>query len=333
VSLSRCAACLSLVLLAGCGYVGPVLPPSTEIPPPVNDLNAIERGDKIVVTFRTPARTTDGIAIKHFDEIELRAGPAFTPFDYASWAETAKRYPVTAPPPNDPLDPQPIAMKSSLPLEGLLGKHVAVAVRTSSKKGGHFSSWSNRIVLDVLPPLAAPADLKVQASADGISLEWQGVASAKGYRILRQSPTDKTLVEIGNAEQAHFLDTSSQFDVPYVYRVVALNGAQESEPLDSPQPFTAIDTFAPTVPSRVTALAGPESIELSWQRSPETDLAGYFVYRSINDGAYVRQGDMVNLPAYSDHAVEHGKTYRYQISAVDKKNNESARSAASEIAF
>jgi fibronectin type 3 domain-containing protein len=83
----------------------------------------------------------------------------------------------------------------------------------------------------------------------------------------------------------------------------------------------------------VTALAGPESIEVSWQRSPEADLAGYYIYRSVNSGPYEKQGGTVTLPAFSDPKVEHGKTYLYQISAVDKKNNESAKSVATSVAF
>ena len=36
-------------------------------------------------------------------------------------------------------------------------------------------------------------------------------------------------------------------------------------------------------------------------------------------------GDLVETPAYSDHAVESGKRYRYAVSAVDQLGNESAR--------
>jgi hypothetical protein len=324
--------CLQLILLLGCGYPGPVLPPSPEIPPPVGDLAAVERGDKIIITFRTPARTTDNVPIKHFNGIDLRVGPALAPFDFESWAATAKQYPVEPPPPGDPVDPQPIAMTESISLEGLIGKHVAIAVRTSIKRGDHFSSWSNRVVFDVTSPLNPPADLNPKASAAGVVLDWQGVASAKAYRILRQAPIDKAPVEIGNADQAHYVDTTSQFDVPYSYEVVALNGNSESLPSEL-KPITPIDKFAPTVPSRLTALTGPESVELSWQRSPETDVAGYYVYRAVNDGPFQRQGDLVNLPAFSDRKVEHGKTYRYQISSVDKSNNESDRSAVTQITF
>jgi hypothetical protein len=319
------------MLLLGCGYPGPVLPPSPEIPPPVGDLTAVERGDQIVITFHTPPRTTDNVPIKRFRELELRIGPELLPFDFESWAQTAKQYPIEPPGPGDPVDPQPIAMTKSIPLEGLLGKHVVVAVRTSIKHE-HFSSWSNRVVLDVTAPLSPPAHLDLQPSAEGVVLDWQPVDSATVYQILRQAPVDKTPVNIGEAAKAHYVDTTAQFDVPYSYEVIALSGKSES----LPSPLTAItpkDTFPPTVPMRITALAGPESIELSWQRSPEADLAGYYVYRSVNGGAFERQGDAVNLPAFSDRKVEHGKTYRYQVSSVDKSSNESARSSVIELAF
>jgi hypothetical protein len=42
---------------------------------------------------------------------------------------------------------------------------------------------------------------------------------------------------------------------------------------------------------------------------------------------------MLTVPTFSDHQVEHGKTYRYEISAIDQKNNESAKSAAAQVAF
>jgi fibronectin type 3 domain-containing protein len=39
------------------------------------------------------------------------------------------------------------------------------------------------------------------------------------------------------------------------------------------------------------------------------------------------------LPTYSDRNVQHGKTYRYAVSAVDQKNNESAKSMVAEVAY
>jgi fibronectin type 3 domain-containing protein len=48
----------------------------------------------------------------------------------------------------------------------------------------------------------------------------------------------------------------------------------------------------------------------------------------------VQQGDLVNLPTFSDHKVGHGKSYRYEIGAIDQKGNLSAKSApTASIAF
>jgi fibronectin type 3 domain-containing protein len=77
----------------------------------------------------------------------------------------------------------------------------------------------------------------------------------------------------------------------------------------------------------VRTIAAAGSVELTWERNTEADLAGYRVYRATGDGAFEKLDD-VQVPAYSDRKVEAGKTYRYALSAVDQAGNESARSAA-----
>ncbi len=320
-----------LLLLSSCGYVGPIVPPSPEIPAAVKDLVAVERGNKIEVFFRTPPRTTDNLAIKKFSAIDLRIGPDVVPFDFAAWANGATAFPLPPPPPGDALDPKPLPITGSLPIEGLLGKHVTVAVRTAVKAGDHYSSWSNRIVLDIVEPVKTPTDLKIAASASGVVLDWDAVDAADQYRILRQA-AGEPLTEVGRTDKPHFVDETSQFDTPYTYAVVALHGGAESLPAKL-EPFTSIDKFAPSIPTGVTALAGPESIEVSWQRSPEADTAGYLIYRSVDGGPFEKLPDMSNLSAFSDRKVEHGRTYRYQITAIDQKKNESERSAIVEVPF
>ena len=87
---------LGFLLSAGCGYVGPVLPPSPELPTAVVGLIAIQRGGDILVAFQTPARTTDSLPVKGFYSIDLRVGPEVppSPFDYNRWAASARQYPV-----------------------------------------------------------------------------------------------------------------------------------------------------------------------------------------------------------------------------------------------
>jgi hypothetical protein len=331
VRVAALATLIPILLLLNCGYVGPVVPPSPQLPNPVTDLTVVERGDQIVVSFSTPPRTTDNLPIKQFSTIDLRVGPTVTPFDFDRWSASAKRYEVAPPEPNDPDNPRPNAMSKSIPVPEWVGKRVAVAVRTAVKRKDHYSPWSNRAVLQVIPPLTPPA-IKLQSTAQGVRITWATEGERIEYRVFRQGPGDTAPLEIGTSGKPEYLDTTSQYDTRYEYSVVAAEGQAESLPSESVA-VTPIDIFPPSVPAGVTALVTPEGIELSWQRSPESDLKGYYVYRSVSGGSFVRQNGLINLPTYSDRDVKHGDTYRYEITAVDQKNNESDKSAAAEAAF
>ncbi len=138
--------------------------------------------------------------------------------------------------------------------------------------------------------------------------------------------------EIGNDRNAAFC--RHDFSVRHLrIRIESSPFKSGAESLPSELPIHTPSIRSRRLYPRRRRLAGPESIEVSWQRSPEADTAGYYVYRSVDGGAFERLGDKVTLPAFSDRKVEHGKTYRYQISAVDQKKNESDRSAVVEVRF
>ncbi len=307
------------------------MPPSPELPNPVTDLAVVERGDNLIITFDTPPRTTDALAIKSFSTIDLRIGPAVTPFDFDRWAASARKYELPIPGPNDPDDPKPKPISKSVPVSDWQGQRIAVAVRTAVKKTDHFSQWSNRVALEVIPPLKAPV-ITVQGTKDGYKLTWAEEQPGLHYQVWRQGPHQNAPVQIGTAEKPEYVDTTSQWDTPYIYTVVAQQDLAESLPSNA-VPANEPDTFAPSVPASITALAGPDTIEVSWSRSPESDLKGYYLYRSVNGSPLTRVGDLLSLPTYSDHNVEHGKTYRYAVSSVDQKNNESEKSSIAEVTF
>jgi len=322
---------VTLLLSGSCGYVGPIVPPSPQLPNPITNLTAVERGDRILVSFTTPPRTTDNLAIKRFSEIQLRIGPAITPFDFVRWSAAAKQYLLPLPPQNNPDAPRSFERSDSIPVSDWQGQRVAIAVRTAVKKEGHYSSWSNVVRLTVIPPLEPPA-IEAEATAEGIKLKLPEMAGGMVYRVFRQSPSDKAPLEIGTARKPEYVDSTSQYDIPYKYSAVAVKGGAESLP-SKPFPITAVDKFPPKIPASITALGAVSSVEVSWERSPDTDLKGYYLYRSVDGGPFERQGGLVTLPTYSDHKVEHGKTYRYAVTAIDQKNNESARSAVTEVVY
>jgi fibronectin type 3 domain-containing protein len=70
-------------------------------------------------------------------------------------------------------------------------------------------------------------------------------------------------------------------------------------------------------------------VDLSWSINVETDLAGYRVYRSEQEGTPGQSvtPDLLLSPAYRDNSVQPGRRYWYSVTSVDRSGNESAPSA------
>lgn len=297
-----------LVLCGGCGYIGPVVPPSPMIPAAVTDLAVTEVGEQLEITFTPPSRTTDSAEIKRFTSFDLHV--------------------------NDQKYDVPVSMKPvhfAIPATDWVGKDITVELRTSGKSERHFSAWSNPVKLKVIPPLKAP-DVTITATVQGYSLSWPDEGAGVQYDVLRKGATESKFVQIGTSDVAHYVDGTAQWGTPYRYEVMAHTATAES-PIATTKEVNVPDTFPPAVPVGVAGATTADSVELSWDRNTESDLKGYYVYRAGDDGKFVKVGELTVLPAYSDHAVEHGKTYQYEVSAIDQSNNESARSAPVSIAF
>jgi hypothetical protein len=136
------------------------------------------------------------------------------------------------------------------------------------------------------------------------------------------------------------LDTTAVAGEAYRYsaerrRAVTLGG-QRLEMRSDVSPalgFVLRDTFPPPVPSDLSAAAfaeqGVRSVDLIWQPVEDAGLRGYVVYRAKmgSDGAMGARVRLtavpVGLPAFHDKGVAAG-AYRYAVTAVDLKGNESA---------
>ncbi|MGA9628312.1 MAG: hypothetical protein WBQ65_27815 [Bryobacteraceae bacterium] len=306
------------LLTGGCGYTGDALPPLANIPARVNDLAAIERGDRIMVQFTVPPRTTEGVAIKTPLKLDLRIGTAEPPFNQEVWA--ARATPVAAGPVDNGV------ARYEIPVAAWTGKEATLAVRVLSARGKTMG-WSNFVNLPVVAPPERPAEVRAEATADGVRLTWR--ARGDSFRIYRRSGSEG-FAPVANVPQPTWTDSGAEFGKHYVYQVQTMvklpNNTEAQSDVSEEAGITPEDRFPPAVPAGLNAATAPNSIELSWDGDTEPDLAGYRVYRSTGAGPFEKIGEMVTIPSYSDRAVEHGKTYRYAVSAIDKTGNESARS-------
>ena len=73
-------------------------------------------------------------------------------------------------------------------------------------------------------------------------------------------------------------------------------------------------------------------VDLNWNASSSTDVAGYNVYRSPNGANWKRiNGSLVPSTIYSDSTVANGSTYYYAATAVDTSGHQSNKTSPVEV--
>ena len=308
-----------VALLAGCAYVRPAKPPTLGIPLKIMALSAVERGSDLVVDFLPPTGTTDSAVLKTVTQFDLRAGP-----EGPNWEATARRIEVPA------AVSGPVHVQT--PAAPWVGQSIELRVRAAGKHG-RLGNWSDAVRFNVIPPLAKPA-LKVEEVPHAVRLSWPA-SSGADFRVYRLVPPETEPTLVATVKTPEYIDNQIQYGKAYVYSIQAavVSGNSEAQSETSDRISIAPEgRFPPPVPDGLAAIAGVSSIELSWNPDNDTDLGGYYVYRSINGGPFARIGDLLTTPAYSDRAIETGKHYRYQVSAVSLRGKESAAATIVEMA-
>jgi len=355
----------AILLVAGCGAPGEPVPPSPPIPVAVTDLAAHQSGDGVELAFTLPAKSKSGEKLTSTPAVEIHRGalksdgkpdlqsfrvvytiPGALVGNYISSGHVHF---------TDPISPTETKTHP--------GSTAAYLIRTrlSPKRS---SGDSNIAAARVFPVPQAISAVHVQVTETSINLDWPAptqtsagdpVPSISGYRIYRgeidphtapPGAKDLALMQwispvtlLGPSPTNTFSDTQFDFGKTYVYVVRTVIAAQEIEiESDNSEPTTiaVLDTFPPATPQGLVAAvllgAAPQTfvVDLSWSINLETDLAGYRVYRSEQEGArgQLITPDLLPVPSVRDTSVESGHSYWYTVTAVDRAGNESAPSSS-----
>ena len=213
------------------------------------------------IDFTPPALTDDNAKIKRLSAIDLRAGE-----DDPRWDSTSKA--IEAPAAGARSGARESAGR------GLGGQRHRAA--------GSFGGQS-RPVLRVVERGAPQGRFrrsihrrsKWKPSPDGVRIAWTPQAGAAAeYRVYKQGPGETKPSLIASVKTAEYVDARAEYGK--TVRVFGAGIRQErrcteaqSEPSETVS-ITPVDKFPPAVPSGLTATAGINSIELSWDPDHET---------------------------------------------------------------
>ncbi len=309
--MTRWVPLLAAALLSACGYIGPPMPPTLDIPVTITDFSAWEYGDNIEFTFTLPAKTTENLDLKSLRSIELRIG------------ENVPDSKLVVLPIVKPGLADSGQVPAQTPAQTWIGKTVVLQVRATGPKG-KASAWSNPVSLMVIQPLAPPSTPKALNVVKGVELTWTGTGPR--YRIFR-AEGDGQPQQLADSDGPPYLDETTVYGTRYRYQVQAIASENQWSVVSEAAEITPVDMFPPAVPEGLSAVSAPQSIELAWTRNTEMDFQGYNVFRAVGDGPFEKYASLIEAPTFSDSKVDAGKKYRYQVSAVDLSGNESDRTA------
>jgi hypothetical protein len=193
---------------------------------------------------------------------------------------------------------------------------------------GRRSAWSNLVVAAVVAPIAKPGGLGARATPEGVHLEWNAgdAPDGRGWRVFRKGPDEEDFTLLGRAAEPSWLDRAVTFGRSYTYTLQAVAPAGEREAESEPgEPLTIEprDTFPPAAPTGFNAIAGVNTVELAWDRSPEADFAAYQLFRAEADAPLAPFGDPLSALSFSDTNIVSGRRYRYALAARDQAGNQS----------
>ncbi|MGI8813450.1 MAG: fibronectin type III domain-containing protein [Pyrinomonadaceae bacterium] len=333
---------LALLIGAGCGKRKPPLPPKERIVQRV-EVTGFQRGSDVIVSWQMPARNAGPGSVLNVARVDIYrlAEPLSAP-QTLSEEEFASRSLLVA---AIAVKPGDFGLKTMSYTDALEFAGQPARLRYAIRfvnASGQKAAFSNFFLIEPASRVAAaPSSLTAIPSQDRIALAWTAPhanvdgtqpPNLLGYNIYRStSQTEPAkLLNKTPAKDVNFDDRLFEFGKKYFYFVRAVSLGTESQPVESAESNIAVlepkDTFAPSAPSALTLAATPTTISIFFASNPETDIAGYRIYRST-DAAKPRPDwelitkELLVTNTFQDHQVESGKTYFYYIIAVDKTGN------------
>jgi hypothetical protein len=338
---------------SSCGVPAEPQPRRPIIPVAVADLAAHQRGDGGQLTFTAPTKDLEGEALAAAPNIEILRG--FAPASAQSPGSGSLHlvYTLTGPALDDYRKAGRIEFQDAMQPEEVAshaGERMFYIVRARASK--RAASDDSNPASFILHPVPAPLD-EVYATVieSGVQLSWNPPAKISGgspltapvvYRIYRSESPNSSPQKAEHAAPAlagtsstpGFLDTQIEWGKTYQYTVCSVieYGSESIESAESHAvDVTPKDVFPPAAPIELVGVyvraagATPAAVELSWAISPESDLAGYYVYRASENGEKAQRvtPSLLLTPAFRDISLTLGATYRYTVTAVDRSGNES----------
>ncbi len=320
----------SVIASAACGKRGPPLPPLRPAPSAVADLSVTRRADSVTIRFTLPTTNQDGSEPLVLDRVDVfamtLAADAKPPYAEelripANRITSIVRAAAPAAAAAAPAATPGSTFVDTVPASAGVRYYQVVPYASRSRVGA--ASPLVAVPLDRSP--TAPVGAAITYDETTMTLTWTAETGAS-YVVYRGAD--------GSAPVQPERLTAAKFTQPVVFGKRAcfvIRAVEGAAPLTVESAASAevcatpADTFPPSAPVNLVALASAGAIALTWDAVtaadlPRNDLAGYIVLRG--EGSSDRLQPLMTEPvtgtSFNDQTAKAGVRYFYAVVAVDR---------------
>lgn len=323
--------CLAIctIYLSGCGRMTPPIPPQDAVPAPITDLISHQEGNKIVLNWGIPKRTTAGSKLPQIESF-LISRAVVPEKDYCPGCPVSFTSTIELPLDKALKDSKGRKARYS---ETLLRPEHRYIYEVRTKAGWRLvSAESNQTSFLWLSPPEAPTGLQAVAGDQQVTLAWQAVHKLVNgsplndglrYRVYRGNTADNLKLVGEPVEKSSYTDVGLFNGRTYYYKVLGelkrgndlIKGLASSVVSARPHDLTP-----PPPPRNLTVVKVAGGVKLLWERTMVSDIAGYKIYRRLSGGKLSLIGQVdVSQGSFIDKNPPAGQTsWYYAVTAFDR---------------
>ena len=169
----------------------------------------------------------------------------------------------------------------------------------------------------------APSLNSATGGNNSVSLGWgagaTGGSAITGYRVYRGTVSGGETLLASLGVVSSWVDASAVNGVTYFYKVAALNAVGASALSNERSAMPVASVTVPGAPSLNSAMAGNNSVTLSWSAGYNggSAITGYRVYRGTVSGGETLLASLGVVSSWVDASAVNGVTYFYKVAALN----------------
>jgi predicted small lipoprotein YifL len=320
---------LVISFFAACGKKGPPLPPESNIPAAVSDLQAWSREGAVFLGWTVPSRNVEGS--KFEDLLGFRVFRLDRSLDSSCPECPANFRPVVE------ID---IDYPRGARIEGgkVLWQDATIKPRneyTYFVLAYNFykapSPESNRVKIFWDEPPFAPEGVKTRSESQALEITWRFAPSQKeqdsgvGFNLYRRTEGERFGFFPLNPDplrETRFVDGGLQNGKKYYYEVRAVRtfqGTLIEGPASGVVEGIPEKQIPPSPPRGLVAVFQEGGVALRWDENPEPDVIGYNIYRRAAGEETFRKINpaLIKELYFLDASADPKTSYTYRLKAVD----------------